>query len=86
MKRKLCALTLVFSMVLSGFPVSASKDAVQITAAATENSETAEPLQETNVSPQTGLSVQDQSESPGNDSPRHQPDPLRNGNCQSGGK
>lgn len=64
MKRKLCALTLVFSMVLSGFPVSASKDAVQITAAATENSETAEPLQETNVSPQTGLSVQDQSESP----------------------
>lgn len=73
MKRKLCALTLAVSMALSGFPVSASQDIVQITAEANktltatlaaESTETAEPLQETNVPPQTGLPVQDQSESP----------------------
>ena len=63
MKRKLCALILAVSMALSGFPVSASQDIVQITAEASA-APAAEPLQETNVPPQTGLSVQDQSESP----------------------
>lgn len=50
-------------MALSGFPVSASQDIVQITAEASA-APAAEPLQETNVPPQTGLSVQDQSENP----------------------
>ena len=63
MKRKLCALILAVSMALSGFPVSASQDIVQITAEASA-APAAEPLQETNVPPQTGLSVQDQSENP----------------------